>query len=209
VGYPVIVAVTPPRGERNRLTIAFRVILAIPHTILVGPVVWFYRAGSLGLLGAATYFLAVVNWFSLVATGALVPGIRDFTLYYLRWRTRAIAYTALFVDEYPPFGDGPYPTSVDVIDPPLPRNRTTVALRLLLVLPHVIVLFFVLLAWCVTSVIAWFSLLFRGSYPPALYRFGVGVMRWLVRVEAYLLLLVDEYPPFSIEEPDDGDGRPS
>ena len=29
--------------------------------------------------------------------------------------------------------------------------------------------------------------------------FGVGAMRWRLRVEAYLLLLVDEYPPFSLE----------
>jgi hypothetical protein len=29
--------------------------------------------------------------------------------------------------------------------------------------------------------------------------FGIGVMRWALRVEAYLLLLVDEYPPFSLD----------
>jgi uncharacterized protein DUF4389 len=31
-----------------------------------------------------------------------------------------------------------------------------------------------------------------------MYDFSVGVLRWMTRVEAYLLLLVDEYPPFSL-----------
>jgi hypothetical protein len=35
------------------------------------------------------------------------------------------------------------------------------------------------------------------EYPAALYDFGVGVLRWYTRVEAYMFLMVDEYPPFS------------
>ena len=72
-------------------------------------------------------------------------------------------------------------------------------LRLLYVIPHAIVLFFLLIAWFVTTVIAWFAILFSGNYPSGLYEFGVGVMRWQVRVEAYVLLMRDEYPPFSFD----------
>jgi hypothetical protein len=71
--------------------------------------------------------------------------------------------------------------------------------RLILVLPHLVVLFFLLLGWLVSTVIAWFAILFTGSYPPSLLPFGLGVMRWALRVEAYLLLLVDEYPPFALD----------
>ena len=46
---------------------------------------------------------------------------------------------------------------------------------------------------------AWFLILFTGRYPQGLYAFGVGAFQWLIRVEAYLLLLVDEYPPFSMD----------
>ena len=106
---------------------------------------------------------------------------------------------ALFVDAYPPFGDGPYPATIDVPDPAVPRDRATIAVRLLLALPHFVVLFFLLIGWFVTTVVAWFAILFTGSYPPSLYPFGAGVMRWSLRVEAYLLLLVDEYPPFALE----------
>ena len=49
------------------------------------------------------------------------------------------------------------------------------------------------------SFVAWLAILFTGHYPEGLYQFGVGVLRWFIRVEAYLLLLVDEYPPFSFE----------
>ena len=47
--------------------------------------------------------------------------------------------------------------------------------------------------------IAWVVILVTGHYPKALYDFGVGVLRWRLRVDAYLLLLVDDYPPFSLE----------
>ena len=197
--YPVSVAVEPQVEHRNRLTVAFRLILAIPHLILVGPIAGAYRAGSAGLLGAVAYFLAIINWFAIVFTGEAIPAIRDFALYYLRWRTRAMAYEAILVDPYPPFGDGPYPASIDVPEPPKPRDRLTVAFRLILIIPHAFVLFFLLIGWCVTSVIAWFAILFTGSYPAGVMPFGLGVMRWTLRVEAYMLLLVDEYPPFAIE----------
>jgi hypothetical protein len=74
-----------------------------------------------------------------------------------------------------------------------------VGLRLIYVIPHAVVLFFLNIAWIVTTVIAWFAILFTGSYPTGLYRFGVGVMRWQVRVEAYVLLMRDEYPPFGFD----------
>lgn len=93
----------------------------------------------------------------------------------------------------------PYPASIEVLDPGLPRDRATIATRLLLAIPHFVLLFFLLIGWLATSVIAWFAILFTGSYPPSLYAFGVGVIRWMLRVEAYMLLLVDDYPPFAIE----------
>jgi hypothetical protein len=198
MAYPVAVSVDPQLDGRNRLTTAFRPILAIPHAILAGPVYWWTRTGSVGLIGAAAYVLAIVSWFSLLITGRQPQGAREFCLYYLRWRTRSFTYMALFRDEYPPFGDGPYAASVEVEEPLLPRDQGTIALRLLLALPHLVVLVFLLMGWFVTTVIAWVAILFTGSYPASMSSFGVSVMRWAVRVEAYMLLLVDVYPPFTL-----------
>jgi len=198
--YPVGVSGAVILEHRNRLTVALRPILAIPHAILVGPAGWVRPVGAAGLLGSAAYVLAIVNWFALLITGEELKGVRAFQIYYLRWRTRAVAYMALFADEYPPFGDGPYPMSIDLVEPTAPRDRATIAVRLLLVIPHLVVLFFVLFAWFVSTVIAWFAIVFTGRYPAAFASFGVGAMRWMIRVEAYMLLLVDEYPPFSIDD---------
>jgi hypothetical protein len=197
--YPVSVAIEFAPQGRNRLTTFARPILSIPHMILVGPGAWFHRLDSAGLLGAAAYVLAIVNWFAILMTGKSMASIRDFQLYYLRWRTRALAYMALFVDAYPPFGDAPYPAAIGVIEPGVARDRVTVAGRPILVLPHVVILFVLVPAWAVATFVAWLAILFTGRYPAALQGFGSGVMRWLLRVEAYLLLLVDEFPPFGFD----------
>ena len=206
--YPVSVSVEPALANRNRLTTFFRLILAFPHIILVGGVglsiataqnespTW--SIGEGGLLGAVAGFLAVISWFTIVFAGTHLIGIRQFCSFYLRWKTRATAYLLLLEDAYPPFGDAPYPTSVEIIDPVGPRERLTVFFRLILAFPHFIVLFLIFIAWCFTTVLAWFAILFTGAYPAGMYDFAVGSLRWLVRVEAYLLLLVDEYPPFSL-----------
>ena len=205
--YPVSVSVEPSLTNRNRLTTAFRLILAIPHLILVGGIGLGVAShgngrttigGEGGLLGAVAIFLAIVSWFTIVFAATHIVGIRQFTSFYLRWRVRALAYFMLLEDVYPPFGDGPYPASIEIADPAGPRDRVTVGFRLLLVIPHVIVLLFVLLAWGCTTIAAWFVILFTGNYPRGLYEFGVGALRWRLRVETYLLLMVDEYPPFSL-----------
>jgi len=154
--------------------------------------------GEGGLIGAVVFVLAIVSWFTIVIAGTHIVGIRQFTSFYLRWRVRALAYFMLLEDAYPPFGDLAYPASIAIADPTVPRDRLTVALRLLLGIPHFIVLMFVLLAWCFTTIAAWFIILFTGEYPRGLYDFGVGALQWRLRVEAYMLLLVDEYPPFSL-----------
>ena len=55
------------------------------------------------------------------------------------------------------------------------------------------------MAWLIVTIVAWIVVRFTGSFPESLYPFASGVMRWGLRFEAYMLLLVDEYPPFSLE----------
>ena len=196
----VVFEVEPQIADRNRLTVAFRLILAIPHILLVGgPGGGGFGSNSgNGVLGTVAGVCAIINWFAIVFTGKAVEGLMSLEVFYLRWKANALAYEALLRDEYPPFGDGPYPVTSSFPTRLTDRNRWTVGFRLILVIPQILVLAILIFAWFVTAVVGWFSVLFTGSYPEGLARFGVGVMRWGLRVEAYALLLDDPYPPFSL-----------
>jgi hypothetical protein len=131
--HPVTYFVTPQFAGRNRLTCFFRIILALPHLLLVGGPgfaigfggfggfgdnnFWF-AGGATGVLGLVAYVMAIISWFAIVFTGSQPKGLWDFAGFYLRWRSRAVAYTALLRDEYPPFGEGGTPrSSASVISP--------------------------------------------------------------------------------------------
>jgi hypothetical protein len=155
--------------------------------------------GTTGVLGAVAAVVSVIAWFAILFTGRYPSGLWKLVAFYLRWRVRALAYTALLRDEYPPFGDGEYPAALELNEPTAPRDRISVAFRLILAIPQLIVIWALSIAWVVTTIVAWFSILVTDRYPASLYAFGVGVLRWNTRVEAYLLLLHDQYPPFSLE----------
>jgi len=215
--YPVTFDVEPQLRDRNRLTVAFRLILAIPHLILVGgpglalgagvfwgrewggDAGWFGLDWGNGVLGAAAGAMAVIAWFAIIFANRHPRGLWDFARFFMRWRARAVVYTALLRDEYPPFGETAYPVTYEVEYPDEPRNKWSVGLRIIYAIPHIVVLFFLGIAWCITAIIAWFAILFTGAYPEGLYKFAVGYLRWSFRVESYLLLMRDEYPPFSFE----------
>jgi hypothetical protein len=205
------VVVTPVLENRNRLTTAFRVFLAIPHVILVGgPFAvgsWLMTGPdhgmdlgwpSTGLLGLVACFAAAFAWVMILLTGRHPAVLWRAAAFYLRWRVRAISYLTLLRDEYPPFGDYDYPAELVLPKPEGARDRLTVAFRFFLALPHLIVLCLLSLVWAVTTAIAWVAILFTGRYPETLYGFAMGVLAWDVRVQAYLLLLRDDYPPFTL-----------
>lgn len=210
--HPVDVRVEPALNDRNRLTTAFRAILAIPHLLLVGgPAAglwWSWSRGdrgvyqngfATGVLGAVAAVVAFIAWFAILFTGQYPEGLWSLVAFYMRWRVRASAYVALLRDEYPPFGDGDYPAALEMRRPEGARNRLSVFFRLILAIPHLIAVSILGVAWFVVTVIAWFAILFTGRYPSGLFEFSVGVLRWSTRVEAYLLLLHDDYPPFSFQ----------
>ncbi|MEY9966204.1 hypothetical protein ABIA33_004263 [Streptacidiphilus sp. MAP12-16] len=98
-----------------------------------------------------------------------------------------------------------YPSEIEtgewlpVLDIPEPagQRRLTVLLRLLLVIPQIVVVFVLgLLAWVVT-VIGWFAALVLGRLPGFAERFLAIFLAYSTRVNAYLMLLVDAYPPFA------------
>ena len=99
--------------------------------------------------------------------------------------------------------DSAYPVSVEgELDPALGRWLWLV--KLLLIIPHLIILLFLWVAFVVLTMVAWFAILFTGRYPRGIFDFKVGVRRWTWRVGyySYSALATDRYPLFSLSSRD-------
>ena len=72
--------------------------------------------------------------------------------------------------------------------------------KLILLIPHLIVLWFLRIAAFFAGVFGQLVVLFTGVYPVKVHAFVVGVLRWQTRVMAYAFGLRDEYPPFTLLE---------
>jgi hypothetical protein len=124
----------------------------------------------------------------------------DFAREFARFTARVVAYFFLLTDQYPSTVDEQsVHLEIDYPDVEQDLNRWLPLVKWLLVIPHLFVLFALGLVAILMVVIAWFAILFTGRYPRGLFDYVVGVFRWGLRVEAYALLLVtDQYPPFSL-----------
>ena len=89
-----------------------------------------------------------------------------------------------------------------VVAEPAPQRRGTVAIRLLLAIPHVLALYLLGIAALVVAVIGWLGALVAGRLPRFAATYLSGYLRWYARAGAYLLLLTDQYPPFTLGDAD-------
>jgi hypothetical protein len=83
-----------------------------------------------------------------------------------------------------------------IVDDDLRRSRLTVFFRLILAIPHVVVLALWGIAAMLAVLVAWFAALFTGRVPDGLHNFLASFLRYLTRVSGYTLLLADPFPPF-------------
>ena len=79
------------------------------------------------------------------------------------------------------------------------QRRVTVLFRLILVIPQIIALYFVGIGAYFVAIVGWFAALFTGRLPESMATFLLGYVRWYTRLYAYEFLMVDAYPPFSLE----------
>src|SRR5438046_6283237 len=193
--YPVQFDVDFPSRPLDRLTTAFRLLLAIPIvvviTMLTGETLRNHDdTTNTIVIGGAAVFLPLV--LMLVFRQKYPRWWFDWNLNLLRFSNRVAAYLALLDDRYPSTDDEqavhldfPYPDTHQM-------NRWLPLVKWLLATPHYVVLFFLWIGALVSIVIAWFAILFTGTYPRSLFNYVVGVLRWNNRVMAYAFTLVTD-----------------
>jgi hypothetical protein len=102
----------------------------------------------------------------------------------------------------PPAAAGDYPVDFEIARQ-AEYHRFLPLVKWLLAIPHYFVLIFVGIGAFFALIGGFFAVLFTGRWPQGLFDFIAGTLRWAYRVTAYVFLLTDEYPPFSLgEEPD-------
>lgn len=203
--YPVRFDIDYPEEPRNRLTVAFRLILVIPILAVIAAI---GAAGSSS--GDRTSFMCIAAGVLFLPPLMLIVARQkyprwwlDFSVAYLGFHNRVAAYLLLLRDEYPAT-DEEQTVHLQVPYPDVHRdlNRWMPFVKWFLAIPHYLVLVVLVVldvAVVLTSIAAWFAVLFTGRYPRPLFRFTVGVMRWHNRVVSYAFVFAtDTYPPFRL-----------
>ena len=79
-------------------------------------------------------------------------------------------------------------------------SRFMPLIKWLLAIPHYIALLVLGIGALVVIIISFFAVLFTGRWPEGMFNYVVGVHRWAFRVIAYTDLMVDPYPPFTLDD---------
>jgi hypothetical protein len=200
--------------KRSRLTVFFRLLLAIPHFVWAS------------LWSILMFFVGFVNWVVTLIVGRLPQGLHGLTAAYVRYLTQLFAYLSLASNPYPMFtGTDRYPIDVE-IDGPAPQRRLITLVRLPLAIPALTfgAIFFASYAggsyssgqgeesyggatassigivWTV-AFFAWFVCLALGRMPMGFRNLEAYGLRYGAQVWAYFLLLTDRYPNLDPADP--------
>ena len=174
--------------QRSRLTTFFRLLLAIPHYIV------------LALWGIGVFFAVIAAWFALLFTGSWPQGLYDFTAGFVRYYTRVTGYTWLLADPYPPFsgGDEPsYPVRMHIGPPLAEYNRLKVLLRIFYIIPAYLIVYVMNVVVQLAGIASWLVIVFTGRQPKGLQDVLGLCVSYMSRACALFLLITETYPPFT------------
>lgn len=168
--------------RRSRVTVAFRLFLAIPHLVI------------LFVFGVASVAAAILNLLATLVRGRSPLRLHGFLADVLAYATRVHAYLLLLADPYPSLPGGRrYPVELRVAAP-VQQRRWTVLLRPVLALPAAVLASVFGYLAAVVAVLGWFVCLARGRLPQGMRDLSVYCLRYLLQTQGYLLLLTPSYP---------------
>jgi hypothetical protein len=168
-------------------------LLAVPHLMVAQA------------LDALRQVLTLISLFTVLFTEQIPRPIFDAIAMTYRYEWRAVSYALFLHDDYPPFSfnpdagdDGAEPHTSLSLTYPGELNRWKPLYKWFLAIPH----YFVALALAVAGVgaviVGFFAVLFTGRFPLGPRDFIVKAWRYGLRVQAYVGLLTDRYPPFAL-----------
>jgi hypothetical protein len=193
--HPVRLVVTDDL-RRSRLTVFFRLLLAIPHYLWAA------------LLGVAFLVVVFLQWWVLLIRGRPAQGLREFSAGYIRYTTHVEAYVLLAANPFPgfyPMSTAPYPVDLE-IDPPAPQSRWKTLFRLFLAVPAMLISGVLLwggpdaggyfsggVAFGAAFLLWWVGLI-RGRSPRGLRDLVAYCIGYSAQFACYLFLVTDRYP---------------
>lgn len=187
--YPVRLTIDRPDRPLNRVTTAFRLVLALPILVLLYLLNWGRSSGLLTLPVALMLLFRrkYPHWWF------------EWHLQLARFEARACAYVLLLDDRYPSTDDE-QGVHLDIDEPDAATlNRWLPLAKWFLAIPHLVVLAVLFVGVIGATIAAWIAILFTGRYPHRLFGYVEGVLRWASRVQGYAFTLVtDRYPPFRL-----------
>jgi hypothetical protein len=157
------------------------------------------------LLGQVRNVLTLIAFFAVLFTRRIPRPLFGVMAMTFRYEWRAVSYVLFLREQYPPFDfqttatdDGADPHTQVNFTYPEQMSRWQPLIKWLLALPHYLVLFALSIAGIFAFIGSFFAVLITGKYPLGLRDFLVGVYRYSLRVQAYVGLLTDQYPPFRL-----------
>lgn len=174
------------RGDdlrRSRLTVFFRLLLALPH--LVWLVLW----------SIAALLVAVANWLDTLISGSSSGAMNRFLAAYLRYQLHVFGYLYLIANPFPGFtgAEGSYPIELRIAEG-TPQNRWTVAFRGLLAVPALLIASVYGSLAFTAAFLGWFAALFTGRMPLGLRNAGAQALRYSAQAYGYFLLVTGAHP---------------
>jgi len=180
--HPVRAVVTDDL-ERPRLTVFFRLLLAIPHFVWIT------------LWSIAVLFAVLVAWVVALATGRVPEALHRFLAAYVRYAMHLVAFVYLIGRRFPGFTGRAGSYGIDVeIDPRERQNRWKVLFRSLLSVPAFFVASALGSVAFVIALLCWWYALVKGRMPEGMRNLGVVCLRYSAQSYAYSLLVTDRYP---------------
>ena len=172
--------------RRNRLTVFFRLLLAIPQLI------WLY------FFGIVAAFALLFAWIVAVFTGRVPDSLHNLLARYQRLTTHVAAYTLLIANPWPPFGGSPGTYPIDLrVEEAAPQSRLTVFFRGLLAIPALVLAYVFRLVNTLIAVLGWFYSLIFGRMHEGMRDLSAWMLQFEMQAYCYLFLLTGRYPSFA------------